>query len=68
LGRNLQGLAAVKTIVNESILERRRKLATSRNLRGARRNGTLVVQLDGDLLPVDFALNAAGLGARGRPS
>jgi len=43
LGRNFQGLAAIKTIVNESILERRRKLATSRNLRGAQRNGTLVV-------------------------
>jgi hypothetical protein len=43
LGRNLQGLAAIKTIVNDSIvndsiLERRRKLATSRNFRGARRN------------------------------
>jgi hypothetical protein len=51
LGRNLQGLAAIKTIVNdsivnESILERRRKLATSRNLRGAQRNGTLAVQAD----------------------
>ena len=49
LGRNLQGRAAIKTIVNDSIvndsiLERRRKLATSRNLRGVRRNGTLVVQ------------------------
>jgi hypothetical protein len=42
LGRNFQGLAAIKTTVNDSILERRRKLATSRNLRGARRNGTLV--------------------------
>jgi hypothetical protein len=35
LGRNLQGLAAIKTIVNdsivnESILERRRKLPTGR--------------------------------------
>ena len=49
LGRNLQELAAIKTIVNDSIvndsiLERRRKLVTSRNLRGAQRNGTLVVQ------------------------
>jgi hypothetical protein len=49
LGRNLQGLAAIKTIVhdsivNDSILERCRKLAASRNLRGAQRNGTLVVQ------------------------
>jgi hypothetical protein len=43
LGKNLHGLAAIKTTVNDSILERRRKLATSRNLRGARRNGTLVV-------------------------
>ena len=42
LGRNLQGLAAIKTIVNDSILERRRKLATSQNLRGARRNGASV--------------------------
>ena len=46
-GRNLQGLAAIKTIVNDSIvndsiLERRWKLATSRNLRGARRNGASV--------------------------
>jgi hypothetical protein len=44
LGRNLQRLAAVKTIVNDSILERRRKLATSRNLRGVQRNGTLAVR------------------------
>jgi hypothetical protein len=49
LGWNLQGLAAIKTIVNdsivnESILERRRKLATSRNLRGAQRDQPLVVQ------------------------
>jgi hypothetical protein len=44
-GRNLQGLAAIKTIVNDSILERRRKLATWRNLRGAQRNGTLAVLL-----------------------
>jgi len=49
LGRNLQGLAAIRTtvndsIVNDSIVERRRNLATSRNLRGAQRNGTLVVQ------------------------
>jgi len=41
-GRNLQGLAAIKTIVNDSIvndsiLERRRKPATSRNLRGAQK-------------------------------
>ena len=48
-GRNLQGLAAIKTIVNDSIvndsiLERRRRLATSRNLRGAQRNQPLVVQ------------------------
>jgi len=43
LGRNRQGLAAIKTIVNDSILERRRKLATSRNLRGARRGVALVV-------------------------
>jgi len=44
LGRNLHGLAAIKTIVNESILERRRRLATSRDLRGAQRNGPLAVQ------------------------
>jgi hypothetical protein len=44
LGKNLQGLAAIKTIVNDSILERRRKPAASQNLRGAQRNGTLVVQ------------------------
>ena len=44
LGRDLQGLTAIKTIVNDSILERRRKLATSRNPRGAQRGGTLVVQ------------------------
>jgi hypothetical protein len=33
------GGAAVKTIVNDSILERRRKLATTRNLRGAKELG-----------------------------
>ena len=32
----------LSSIVNDSILERRRKLATSRNLRGAQRNGTSV--------------------------
>jgi hypothetical protein len=42
--RNLHGLAAIKTIVNDSILERRRKLATSRNLPGTQRNETSVVQ------------------------
>jgi hypothetical protein len=49
LGGDLHGLAAIKTIVNDSILndsilERRRKLATTRNLRGADRSGTLVAQ------------------------
>jgi len=58
LGRNLQGLAAIKTIVNDSILERRRKLATSRNLRSARRNGTLVVQ--------SFPLEHGGLLPQGK--
>jgi hypothetical protein len=49
LGRDLHGLTAIKTIVNDpivndSILERRRKLATSQDLRGAQRNQPLVVQ------------------------
>jgi hypothetical protein len=75
LGRNLQGLAAIKTIVNDSILndsilERRRKLATSRDLRGAQRNAThgrhqlghsvhrgvfaLAVQVDPSITPEGF--------------
>jgi hypothetical protein len=44
-----RGLAAIKTIVNESILnesilERRRKVAATWDLRGAQTKGTLVAQ------------------------
>jgi len=42
IGEDLRGLAAFQAIVNDSILEQLRKLATTRNLRGAQRNGTLV--------------------------
>jgi len=64
LGRNLQGLTAIKTIVNDSIvndsvLERRRKLATSPNLRGAHRNGTLIAQAAARTVkrPVGYPVN-----------